>query len=91
MDRPVDAVAITADGRRAVSGGHDGPVDAVAISADGRHAVSGGDDGTVRAWDLEEGVEFAVFASDSTISELAVYIRRYAGDSRRLNRTGTSP
>ena len=135
MDSPVAAVAISADGRRAVSGGHDGtvrvwdldtgqqqaklsghdgPVAAVAISADGRRAVSGGHDGTVRAWDLdtgeplrtlgrprgpgarggdqrrrpprclrrrrwdgagwdlEEGVEFALFASDSTITELAV-------------------
>jgi hypothetical protein len=44
---------------------------AVAVSADGRRAVSG-DDGTVRAWDLEEGVEFAFFAADSKIAELAI-------------------
>ena len=88
------AAAVSADGRRAVSGGddgtvrvwdldtgallhtltgHDGGVNAVAVSADGRRAVSGGsDDGTVRVWDLEEGVEFAFFAADSTITELAV-------------------
>jgi hypothetical protein len=52
--------------------GHDGEVRAVAIAADGRRAVSGGDDETVRAWDLEEGVEFALFASDSAIAELAI-------------------
>ena len=52
--------------------GHDGRVDAVAVSAEGRYAVSGGNDGTVRVWDLEEGVEFAFFASDSVITEVAV-------------------
>lgn len=45
---------------------------AVAVTADGRRAVSGGHDGTVRAWDLEEGVELAFFAADSSITGLAV-------------------
>ena len=45
------------------NGRHDGGAE--------RSAWPGGD-GTVRVWDLEEGVEFAFFAADSVITEVAV-------------------
>ena len=35
-------------------------------------AVSGGEDGTVRVWYLAHGVELASFASDNSITALAV-------------------
>jgi WD40 repeat protein len=52
--------------------GHDGVVNTVAVSVDARRAVSGGEDGTVRVWDLARGAELASFASDSSITVLAV-------------------
>jgi WD40 repeat protein len=51
---------------------HDRWVHAVAVTADGRRAVSGGADRTVRLWDMAHGEEIASFASDNSITVLAI-------------------
>jgi WD40 repeat protein len=47
-------------------------VTATAVTPDSRRAVSGGQDGTVRVWDMAHGEELASFASDNSVTALAI-------------------
>ncbi|MGB1109443.1 MAG: hypothetical protein ACPG4N_03760, partial [Gammaproteobacteria bacterium] len=38
----------------------------------GRRAVSASDDGTLRVWDLELGVQMAIFTADAAVSPIAI-------------------